>query len=98
MYPDATSYQFPEACTLVAAIINYVVAYYNPKLGASIHKYLKWASHINKISNKANSALAFSQRSQRHANCDLKDISNISLVVYLEILFYSLAPHLTRLK
>ena len=64
----------------------------NPYLGATIHKSPKWASHINKISNKANSVLGFIKRNQEHANRDLK-LAKTSLFfarkVYLGILFYS---------
>ena len=40
----------------------------NPYLGVTIHKSLKLASHINKISNKANSVLGFIKRNLKHAN------------------------------
>ena len=52
----------------------------NPYLGVTIHKSLKWASHINKISNKANSVLGFIKRNLRHANRDLKELAYTSLV------------------
>ena len=52
----------------------------NPYLGLTIHKSLKWASHINKISNKANSVLGFIKRNLKHANRDLKELAYISLV------------------
>ena len=44
----------------------------NPYLGVTIHKSQKWASHINKIHNKANSVLGFIQCNLRHENLDLK--------------------------
>ena len=47
----------------------------NPYLGHTIHKSIKWASHINKISNKANSVLGFIKHNPRHANRDLKELA-----------------------
>ena len=77
MYPSAISYQFTEASTLIAAIKldDHILKQVeeNPYLGVTIHKSLKLASHINKISNKANSALEFIQRNLKHVNCDVKD-------------------------
>ena len=52
----------------------------NPYLGATILKNLKLASHINNISNKANSVLGFIQRNLKHANCSLKELAYASLV------------------
>ena len=52
----------------------------NPYLGDVIHKNLKWASHINKTSCKANSILGCIQRNLKHANRDLKQLSYASLV------------------
>ena len=52
----------------------------NPYLGLTIHKSLKRASHINKISNKANSVLGFIKRNLKHANRDLKELAYTSLV------------------
>ena len=52
----------------------------NQYLGLTIHKGLKWASQINKISNKANSVLGFIKRNQKHANRDLKELAYTSLV------------------
>ena len=52
----------------------------NPYLGLTIHKSLKWANHINKISNKANSVLGFIKRNLKHANSDLKELAYASLV------------------
>ena len=51
-----------------------------PYLGLTIHKSLKWASHIIKISNKANSVLGFIKRNLKHANRDLKELAYTSLV------------------
>ena len=51
----------------------------NPYLGATTHQNLKWASHINKILNKANSVLGFIQCNQKHANRDLKELAYTSL-------------------
>ena len=45
-----------------------------------MHKSLKWASHINKISNKANSVLGFVKRNPKHANRDLKEQAHASVV------------------
>ena len=47
----------------------------NTYLGVTIHQDLKWASHINNISNRANSALGFIQRNLRHANHDVKELA-----------------------
>ena len=52
----------------------------NPYLGLTIHKSLKWASHINKISNKANSVLGFIKCNLKHANRDIKELAYTSLV------------------
>ena len=52
----------------------------NPCLGVTIHNNLKWASHINKISNKVNSVLGFIQRNLINANRDLKELAYTSLV------------------
>ena len=52
----------------------------NQYLGLSIHKSLKWASHINKISNKANYVLGFIKRNLKHANRDLRELAYASLV------------------
>ena len=51
----------------------------NPYLGATIHKGLKWASHIDKISNKANSVLGSIKRNKKHANRDLIELVYASL-------------------
>ena len=66
---------------------NYKFDYYileqveeNPYLGVTIHKNLKWASHINEISNKVNSVLGFIQRNLRHANRDIRELAYTSLV------------------
>ena len=40
-------------------------------LGVTIHKNLNLVSHINKILNKANYVLGFTQRNLKHANRDL---------------------------
>ena len=40
-----------------------------------MHKNVKWANHINKISNKVNSVLAFVQRNLRHATRDLIELA-----------------------
>ena len=52
----------------------------NPCLGLTIHKSLKWESHINKISNKANSVLGFIKRNLKHANRDLIELAYASPV------------------
>ena len=52
----------------------------NPYLGVAIHNSLRWASHINKISNKVNSVLGFIQCNLKHANRDLKELVYTSLV------------------
>ena len=52
----------------------------NPYLGVIIHKSLKWASHINNISNKANSVFGLIKHNLRHANRDLKELAHTSLV------------------
>ena len=51
----------------------------NTYLGITIHKSLKWASHINKISNNANSVLGFIKCNLKHANRDLKELAYTSL-------------------
>ena len=61
----------------------------NPYLGVTIHKSLNWTSHINKISNKANSVLGFIKRNLKHANRDLKELAYSSPVK--SILEYSSA-------
>ena len=40
---------------------------------------LKWASHIDEITNKANSILGFIQRNLEHANRDLIELAYTSL-------------------
>ena len=52
----------------------------NPYLGLTIHKSLKWASHINKISNKANSVLGFIKRNLKPENRDITELAYSSLV------------------
>ena len=52
----------------------------NPYLGVTIHKNLKWASHIDKMSNKANYVLGFIQRNLRYENRDIKEPANTPLV------------------
>ena len=52
----------------------------NPYLGLTIHKSLKWASHINKISNKANSVFGFIKRNLKHAIRDLIELAYTSLL------------------
>ena len=59
----------------------------NSYFGATIHKSLNWASHINKTSNKANSVLGFIKRNQKHANLDLRELAYASPV--MSILEYS---------
>ena len=71
----------------------------NPYLGLTIHKSLKWASHINKISNKANSVLGFIKRNLKHTNRDLRELAYTSLVRSILdyiILFYSLGSILPK--
>ena len=55
----------------------------NPYLGVTIHKSKKLASHINKISNKANYVLMFIKCSLKLANRDLKELAYTSLVRYI---------------
>ena len=52
----------------------------NPYLGVTMHKSPKWASHINKIYNKANYILGFIQRNLKHANRDLREVAYTLLV------------------
>ena len=52
----------------------------NPYNGVTLHKSLKWASHINKISNRANSVLRFINRNLIHVNRYLKELAYHSLV------------------
>ena len=52
----------------------------NPYLGVTMHECLKWASHINTISNKANSVLGFINHNLKHTNRDLREIAYTSLV------------------
>ena len=51
----------------------------NPYLGVTTHCIQKRASHINTISNKANSVSGFSQHNKKHATHDLKELAYISL-------------------
>ena len=51
-----------------------------PYLGVTVHKNLKWARHINKISKNANSILGFIQRNIKHSNRDLKELAYASLL------------------
>ena len=65
----------------------------NPYLGVTIHKSPKWASHINKISNKVNSVLGSIQHNLKHANHDLKELAYTSLIrSILEYSFTVLDP------
>ena len=84
MYPSVISCQITEVSTLITAIINYIITSSNKlkktNTGVTIHQNLKWASHINKISNKANSVLGLIQRNLKHANRDLKELAYTSLV------------------
>ena len=85
MHPSVILCQFTEVSTLIAAIINldnHILEQVeeNPYLGATIHKNLRWASHINKILNKANSVLGFMQCNVKHANRDIKELAYASLV------------------
>ena len=52
----------------------------NPYLEVTIHQNPKWASHINKILNKANFLLGFIQRNLKLVNRDLKELAYVSLV------------------
>ena len=52
----------------------------NQYLGVAIHKNPKWASHINKISTKANYVLGFIQRKLKHANRDQRELAYTLLV------------------
>ena len=58
----------------------------NPYNGVTTYHNLRWACHIDKIYSKSNSVLGFIQCNLRHANHDLMETANITLVV----LFYSL--------
>ena len=52
----------------------------NPYLGVTLSDDLKWSSHINKISNKANSTLGFLKRNLKHCPQDSRRTDYLSLV------------------
>ncbi|XP_053398165.1 uncharacterized protein LOC128556626 [Mercenaria mercenaria] len=52
----------------------------NPYLGITISDNLKWATHINKICNRANSTLGFIRRNLKNCNKQFKETAYISLV------------------
>ena len=52
----------------------------NPYLGVTTHQDLRWASHIDKILNKANSVLGFIQHNLEHADRDIEELAYTSLV------------------
>ena len=52
----------------------------NPYLGVTLSEDLKWNSHINKISNKANSTLGFLKRNLKHCPQDSRRTAYLSLV------------------
>ena len=52
----------------------------NSYLGVTLSEDLKWNSHINKISNKANSTLGFLKRILKHCPQDSRRTAYLSLV------------------
>ena len=52
----------------------------NPYLGLLISENLKWSSHINKISKRANSTLGFLRRNLKHCPKSLKETAYFSLI------------------
>ena len=85
MYSSVISCQFTEVSILIAAIINLIITSSSKlkktdTIGVTIHKSLKWASHINKIYNRANSVFGFIQCNLWHANRDLKELAYANLV------------------
>ena len=55
----------------------------NPYLGVSISDDLKWATHINKICNRANSTLGFIRRNLKKCDKKFKESAYISLVRFV---------------
>ena len=69
----------------------------NPYLGVILSEDLKWATHINKICNKANSTLGFIRRNLKNCDKSFKETAYISLV--RSVLDYSSTvwdPHLKK--
>ena len=69
----------------------------NPYLGVIISDDLKWAPHINKICNRANSTLGFIRRNLKNCDKKFKETAYISLV--RSVLDYSSTiwdPHLKQ--
>ena len=69
----------------------------NPYLGVILSEDLKWATHINKICNKANSTLGFIRRNLKNCDKSFKETAYISLV--RSVLDYSSTvwdPHLNK--
>ncbi|KAK3095084.1 hypothetical protein FSP39_010107 [Pinctada imbricata] len=52
----------------------------NPYLGITLSDSLKWSTHINKITNRANSILGFLRRNLKYCSKSLKETAYISLV------------------
>ena len=52
----------------------------NPYLGVTLSDDMKWNSHINKISKKANSILGFLKRNLKHCPQDSGRTAYMSLV------------------
>ena len=69
----------------------------NPYLEVILSEDLKWATHINKICNKANSTLGFFRRNLKNCDKSFKETAYISLV--RSVLDYSSTvwdPHLNK--
>ena len=49
-------------------------------LGLSIHKSLKWNDHINQVTKKANSSLAFLRRNLHHCPRPTKSLCYLTLI------------------
>ena len=52
----------------------------NPYLGITISEDLKWTSHINKISRKANSTLGFLRRNLKHCTESCRKTAYLALI------------------
>ena len=52
----------------------------NPYLGITIYEDLKWSSHINKITKKANSTLGFLRRNLKYCPETCGNIAYLALI------------------
>ena len=69
----------------------------NPYLGISISEDLKWTSHINKISRKANSTLGFLRRNLKHCPENCRKTTCLALIrSSLEYISVAWDPHIQK--